>query len=297
VPIPAIHSISKITLSFKSQGRYLRLGLVWTFLLTPIYGDSTTAAAQQSSDLNELASQISAALQGSQITHFAVFDFVSQDSQVTLLGRNLGGDLSAAIVKTNPKLSPADRSRLAAKIESERLSLAIVQDSEIASWLGDSVGAQAFIQGKLSLILGGESLSLIVQATQVKDGRVIGTWKATLAATDEDRLANGKSLDPDAQVVNFDPQKGYTWSTCIRCPNPSFTKTAEKKHTQGTVMISAVVGGDGKARDILVTQRLADGLTLQAVEAVQKWTFRPARTSQGNTADVRMVVEVTFRLY
>jgi outer membrane biosynthesis protein TonB len=58
-----------------------------------------------------------------------------------------------------------------------------------------------------------------------------------------------------------------------------------------------IIGADGKVKDVKVVKGLPDGLTLSAGDAVQNWTFRPERTSDGKAVEVRMVVEVSFRLY
>jgi TonB family protein len=79
-------------------------------------------------------------------------------------------------------------------------------------------------------------------------------------------------------------------------PEPSFSEEARKSKTQGIVLLLIVVGKDGKPYDIRVRQSLGMGLDEKAIEAVNRWRFRPA-TLNGQPVDTQIAVEVNFRLY
>lgn len=77
--------------------------------------------------------------------------------------------------------------------------------------------------------------------------------------------------------------------------DPEYSDEARKAKYSGTVLLSVVVDTEGKARDIHVVKSLGMGLDEKAVEAVQKWKFRPAM--KGSTpVNVRATIEVNFRL-
>ena len=78
-------------------------------------------------------------------------------------------------------------------------------------------------------------------------------------------------------------------------PEPEFSDLARKKKFQGTCVLELVVGADGKPRDVRVTRPLGLGLDEQAVKAVKKWEFEPAR-KDGQPIAVKMHIEVSFRL-
>ncbi len=78
-------------------------------------------------------------------------------------------------------------------------------------------------------------------------------------------------------------------------PEPEFSDLARKKKFQGTCLLELVVGADGKPRDVRVTRPLGLGLDEQAVKAVKKWEFEPAR-KDGQPIAVKMHIEVSFRL-
>ena len=66
---------------------------------------------------------------------------------------------------------------------------------------------------------------------------------------------------------------------------------------KGTVSLIVTIGTDGKAHNIVVTKAVAYGLTEKAVENVSNWRFKPANGPDGQPADVRQTIEVTFTLY
>lgn len=84
------------------------------------------------------------------------------------------------------------------------------------------------------------------------------------------------------------PVKVYT-------PAPVYTEKARKARLEGVVVLQAVIGIDGKARDVKVLQGLGKGLDEKAIEAVAKWTFQPA-TLDGEPVAVYYNLSVRFRL-
>ena len=79
-------------------------------------------------------------------------------------------------------------------------------------------------------------------------------------------------------------------------PEPSFSEEARKAKAQGTVTLLVVVGKDGRPYNIRVGQSLGLGLDEKAIEAVNRWRFRPA-TRNGQLVATQIAVEVDFRLY
>lgn len=77
--------------------------------------------------------------------------------------------------------------------------------------------------------------------------------------------------------------------------DPQYSEEARKAKVAGDVLLSVVIGIDGKAHAITVTKSLGMGLDEKAIEAVQQWTFRPA-TRDGQPVPVSATIEVTFRL-
>ncbi len=79
-------------------------------------------------------------------------------------------------------------------------------------------------------------------------------------------------------------------------PEPEYSEEARKAKYQGTCVLSVIVGPDGLAHDIKVTNTLGLGLDEKAIEAVKKWRFEPA-TKDGKPVNVLISVQVNFHLY
>lgn len=76
---------------------------------------------------------------------------------------------------------------------------------------------------------------------------------------------------------------------------PEYSEEARKAKFQGTVVLSIVVDETGMPRNFKVVKPLGLGLDEKAIEAVQKWRFRPAQ-KDGRAVAVLATVEVNFRL-
>ena len=77
--------------------------------------------------------------------------------------------------------------------------------------------------------------------------------------------------------------------------DPEYSGQAREAKHEGTVVLNVVVQRDGTVRNVRVVQSLGLGLDEKAIEAVQKWRFRPGMKS-GEPVDVAAIIEVTFRL-
>ena len=77
--------------------------------------------------------------------------------------------------------------------------------------------------------------------------------------------------------------------------DPEYSEEARKAKYSGEVMLSIVVDTEGRARDIHVVKSLGMGLDEKAVEAVEKWKFKPGMKA-GQPVNVRATIAVNFRL-
>lgn len=89
---------------------------------------------------------------------------------------------------------------------------------------------------------------------------------------------------------------GVTPPRLIYAPDPEFSEEARKAKYQGSVVIWAVEGADGRVRDVRVRRSLGMGLDEKAVEAIHLWRFEPSR-KDGIPVAVQVDVEVNFRLF
>jgi len=77
--------------------------------------------------------------------------------------------------------------------------------------------------------------------------------------------------------------------------DPEYSEEARKAKYSGTVMLAVIVDVQGRARDIHVVKSLGMGLDEKAIEAVEKWKFKPGMKG-GEPVNVRATIEVNFRL-
>ncbi len=76
---------------------------------------------------------------------------------------------------------------------------------------------------------------------------------------------------------------------------PEYSEEARKAKYQGTVVLFVIVDDKGNPRDVRVVRPLGLGLDQKAIEAVQKWRFRPGM-KDGHPVPVQATIEVNFRL-
>jgi TonB family protein len=77
--------------------------------------------------------------------------------------------------------------------------------------------------------------------------------------------------------------------------DPEYSEEARKAKYAGTVVLQLIVDATGKAQNIRVVRSLGLGLDENAIEAVNKWKFRPG-SRNGHPVAVIATIEVNFRL-
>lgn len=77
--------------------------------------------------------------------------------------------------------------------------------------------------------------------------------------------------------------------------DPDYTDEARNAGIQGTVLLKAVVGSDGIARDIVVERGIGAGLDQSAMEALRQWRFKPA-TRKAKPVAVNAKIAFDFKL-
>ena len=108
--------------------------------------------------------------------------------------------------------------------------------------------------------------------------------------------SSGPGVGPGPPGILSPGRGGVTVPQVIFNPEPSFSDEARKSKAQGIVLLLLVVGKDGHPYDIRVGQSLGMGLDEKAIEAVNRWRFRPA-TLNGQPVATQIAVEVDFHLY
>jgi TonB family protein len=89
---------------------------------------------------------------------------------------------------------------------------------------------------------------------------------------------------------------GMTAPLPLFTPEAEFSDEARRNKYQGAVMISIIVDSHGAPQSPRVIRSLGMGLDEKAIEAVQRYRFKPGMKN-GHPVPVRITVEVNFRLY
>jgi TonB family protein len=88
---------------------------------------------------------------------------------------------------------------------------------------------------------------------------------------------------------------GVTAPVPLYRPEPEYSEKARNANYQGTVILYVEVDASGHPRNLKVLRSLGLGLDEKAIEAVEKWKFRPGY-KDGHPVAVAASIEVNFRL-
>jgi protein TonB len=81
----------------------------------------------------------------------------------------------------------------------------------------------------------------------------------------------------------------------LTAPPPVYTELARRGRVQGTVIVESVIDAEGNVTKTRVLKGLPMGLDQVALDAVQKWKFKPA-TLKGEPVKVYYTLTVNFKL-
>lgn len=88
---------------------------------------------------------------------------------------------------------------------------------------------------------------------------------------------------------------GVSAPSLIYKVEPEYSEEARKAKHQGTVLLAVVVDASGAPQNIRVVRAIGLGLDEKAIEAVNKWRFKPG-LKDGKPVAVAANIEVNFRL-
>lgn len=78
-------------------------------------------------------------------------------------------------------------------------------------------------------------------------------------------------------------------------PPPTYPEGARAQHKSGTVLLSAIIGTDGRIHDLEVISDPDDNLAAAAKEAVQQWVYKPFMLN-GAPTEAQTMITVNFRM-
>ncbi len=254
-----------------------------------------TARAQDHPPVGDLASEIAVALEKFSVKSAVVFNFTGPDTFVTPVGGMLADDLSDVLARSSSKFKVIDRTRAMKALDSNRLAPEITSDPEVAAWIAESIGAELAIVGKLSS--DGSNLRLTLDCLLAREGKSLQSFQATFPLSDKWKADLSMNIDQDSAVSAIlvpGTDAGISVPHCSSCPAPEFPRATRGLEGSGKVLLQVVIGTDGKARDINILKTPDHGLTIVAVQNIQKWRFQPARDAHKKPMVTRIPIELDF---
>jgi TonB family protein len=125
----------------------------------------------------------------------------------------------------------------------------------------------------------------------------ISEAEAMEASASEIRKAHVARLSPKRQTAGQASRvgSGVAAPVLLHKLEPSYSAEARAAKVQGTVLLSVVIGTDGRASDVQLRKGVGYGLDEQALDAIAQWTFKPGMRD-GMAVPVQATIEVNFKL-
>jgi TonB family protein len=289
-----------------------RFGLLLTavlagnlFCVSAAAQDSASRLApNREAQMDSLASRVAAQIRQSKIdpenTRVFVFDFSNAvDKEFSQLGRLLADRFSTALGNQADGFVVLDRQLLTAYLKDNWIDQKEIQSNGIALALARSMGATGVVRGDLeedpdhqlllTLRLEGFGPAWSAGSLLTLTGEMQAQLKEPLPTF---MRASAIPAEPGVLIPGLD---GVGIPECIYCPPPLYDDAARAAKYQGTIELSVVVTSDGRSDSILVLKGAPFLLNQQAIEAVQKWKFKPAE-KDGKPVRVRVPIEITLRV-
>jgi len=306
-------------MNVRSNGALLGSWLVFAVLL-----DLPCAGAQQKqTNLESLAADVASAIQRSpgaatEVPKVRTFVFVERYSGPTALAYELSQRFAELLQKNARGFEILGEDGFRRAIAKPDLPYGVFSSSSAMRCYAPELGATMLVEGTMRVAPDGAVVDVTVWSAKhgvgiFSESAIIplSSQMMELAAkqapavdppdlsTHEKRVWVNPDHPPvaDEQIILHDkPPEGGTWVKCIKCTNPTFPDDAVKAKMQGEVVVRAEILPDGSVARIELVRGLPCGLTEKAFEAIQNWTFSPARDSTGNPVAVDTSLEVIFRL-
>jgi TonB family protein len=287
--------------------------LIIAVMLVSVLSASTAArdeasalprAAQEQMDslASRVAEQIRQSKSDTAFPKIFVIDFSNaSDKQFSKLGTLLADDLALSLAGYASGFQVQDRKSFNDYLKENWMGLDELQSEAVCLTLARSMGGAGVVRGTIET----EAKQQLRISVNI-DG--LGTtWSADVElpltgalqqllkqpAISYERAAGTIPVEPGVFQPGVD---GAALPVCVFCPSPDYTDLARTAKYRGTVELSLIVTKDGAVTSIVVLKGAPFSLTQKAIDAVQKWKFKPAKL-RGQSVPVRVPVDIEFQLY
>jgi len=287
--------------------------LIIAVMLVSVLNASTAARDEASAlpraaqeQMDSLASRVAEQIRQSKIdTAFPkifVIDFSNaSDKQFSKLGTLLADDLALSLTGYASGFQVHDRKSFNDYLKENWMGLDELQSEAVCLTLARSMGGAGVVRGtietdakqqlRISVNIDGLGTTWSGDAEFPLTGALQELLKQP--AISYERSPGSLPSEPGILQPGVD---GATLPVCVFCPSPDYTDLARTAKYRGTVELSLIVTKDGAVTSIIVLKGAPFSLTQKAIDAVQKWKFKPAKL-RGQSVPVRVPVDIEFQLY
>jgi TonB family protein len=260
------------------------------------------AQDQMDSLASRVAEQIRQAKIAPALPKVFVIDFSNAtDRQFSRLGSILADDLAQSLSSFASGFEVEDRKSFTAYLKENWMGLDDLKNEVVCLTLARSLGGAGVVRGTIETDAN-QQLRIRLRTdglgpawTGDVEFPLTGELQELLKqpAISFARSATAIPAEPGILQPGVD---GASLPVCVFCPSPDYTDLARVAKYRGTVELSLIVTKDGVVNSVLVLKGAPFSLTKQALDAVQRWKFKPAKF-HGQSVPVRVPVDIEFQLY
>lgn len=260
------------------------------------------AQGQMDSLASRVAEQIRQAKIDPSLPKVFVMDFSNAtDRQFSRLGSILADDLAESLSRFASGFQVEDRKSFNEYLKQNWMGLDDLQSEVVCLTLARSMGGAGVIRGTIETDT--DQQLRIRLRTDGLGPAWTGDAQFPLTGVLQELLKQpaisfARSADaiPAESGILRPGVDGASLPVCVFCPSPDYTDPARVAKYRGTVELSLIVTEDGVVKSVLVLKGAPFSLTQKAIDAVQKWKFKPAKF-HGKPVPVRIPVDIEFQLY
>lgn len=231
-----------------------------------------------------------------------VIDFSNAAGQrFSRLGSYLADEFAKSVAKLASGFEVEDRSAFAAYLKENAMGVDDLQNQAVCLTLARSMGGAGIVLGTLEATAGRQlHVSLRLEGvgpawSDVAQFPLTDALEELWKRPAPSFARSEQSIPAEPGILRAD-DAGVTLPACVFCPSPDYTDLARAAKYRGMVELSLVVTKDGEPNSVVVLHGAPFALTQRAVDAVQKWKFKPGKKNK-QSVSVRVPVDIEFQLY
>lgn len=270
----------------------------------PANQSAQTLSPFSSREIDDLALKVAAEIKKRRFARVAVFGAAGPGDKLTRVGPALGDALSDVLARVAQGFEVVDRAALRTKLQQERVAESMLVDGALAEWVSSKMRADGYVFMTIgSFDPPNITLAAHVYIAKEEDMASVADWHVGMELSGPYLDAVREPLNSDREIAVKDksPDKAEMGLSsepqCIECRAPDYSDAARKAKHRGTSTLVITVTVEGEIQDIAVVKPAGYGLDGAAVEAIQRWKFKPAVDLGGKPIEHRTRIDVEWQLF